>query len=78
MFKDLALSRDSMSEYHSKLPENSPGCKMNALVLQRSAWPFAVLKNTVDLPPTVRPRIFDLNKPAHWILLPDASRVDKV
>lgn len=78
MFKDLALSRDSMSEYHSKLPENSPGCKMNALVLQRSAWPFSVPKNTVDLPPAVRPCIYDLNEPIHGVLLLDASRVDKV
>jgi len=54
MFKDLALSRDSMSEYHSKLPDNNPGRKMNAMVLQRSAWPFSVQKHAVDLPPAVR------------------------
>lgn len=54
MFKDLALSRDSMNEYHSKLPDNNPGRKMNAMVLQRSAWPFSVQKHTVDLPPAVR------------------------
>jgi cullin-4 len=54
MFKDLALSRDSMRDYHSKLPENSAGRKMNAMILQRSAWPFSVQKHTVDLPPAVR------------------------
>ena len=54
MFKDLALSRESMREYHSKLDENSPGQKLNGIVLQRSAWPFTVQKHTVDLPPNVR------------------------
>ena len=53
MFKDLALSRDSIHEYHSRLPENSPGRKMNAAILQRSAWPFSVQKHTLDLPPIV-------------------------
>lgn len=54
MFKDLALSRESMREYHSKLDEDSPGQKLNAMVLQRSAWPFTVQKHSVDLPPNVR------------------------
>ncbi len=53
MFKDLALSKDLMRDYHSKLPENSSGRKLTAMVLQRSAWPFSVEKKTVDLPPMV-------------------------
>jgi cullin-4 len=55
MFKDLALSREAMHEYHAKLPEDSPGQKLNAMVLQRSAWPFSAQKHLVDLPPNVRP-----------------------
>jgi len=53
MFKDLALSRDSMRDYHSKLTTNDPGRKLSAIVLQRSAWPFSVQNRTVDLPPAV-------------------------
>ena len=54
MFKDLALSRESMREYHSKLDEDSPGQRLNAMVLQRSAWPFTVQKHSIGLPPNVR------------------------
>lgn len=54
MFKDLALSREMMREYHSKLPEKSEGHKFSAMVLQRSAWPFSVQKHGVDLPLNVR------------------------
>lgn len=53
MFKDLALSKDSIHDYHFKLPTNDPGHKLNAIVLKRSAWPFSVQKRTVDLPPAV-------------------------
>lgn len=53
MFKDLALSRESMRDYHSKLDPNSPGRRLNAMVLQRSAWPFSKNDKTVDLPPDV-------------------------
>lgn len=53
MFKDLALSRESMREYHAKLPEDSPSQKLSVMVLQRSAWPFTVQKTSVDLPPGV-------------------------
>lgn len=55
MFKDLALSRERMRDYHSKLDSNSNGRKLNAMVLQRSAWPFSKNKKTVDLPPDVSP-----------------------
>ena len=54
MFKDLALSKELMSDYHSKLPEESAGRKLSVMVLQRSVWPFSVQKATVDLPPNVR------------------------
>lgn len=53
MFKDLALSREAMREYHSKLPEDDPGQHLAAMILQRSAWPFTAQKHTVDLPPNV-------------------------
>jgi cullin 4 len=53
MFKDLALSREAVREYHSKLPEDSVGRLLTAMVLQRSAWPFTAQKHTVDLPPNV-------------------------
>lgn len=53
MFKDLALSRESMREYHSKLDDDSPGQALNAMVLKRSAWPFTAQEHNVDLPPTV-------------------------
>ncbi|KJA20855.1 hypothetical protein HYPSUDRAFT_203447 [Hypholoma sublateritium FD-334 SS-4] len=54
MFKDLALSRESITEYHSKLPDDSPGNQLNAMVLKRSAWPFTAQKHTVDLPPNMQ------------------------
>jgi len=54
MFKDLALSRETMRDYHSKLPADSLGKTLNAMVLQRSAWPFTVQKHSIDLPPNVR------------------------
>ena len=53
MFKDLALSREAMREYHSKLPEDDAGQLLTAMVLQRSAWPFTAQKHAVDLPPNV-------------------------
>lgn len=53
MFKDLALSRESMREYHSRLDEDSPGQTLNAMVLKRSAWPFTAQEHNVDLPPNV-------------------------
>lgn len=54
MFKDLALSRESMRDYHSKLDVDSPGRKLNVMVLQRSAWPFSKNEKKFDLPPDVR------------------------
>ncbi|PFH45577.1 hypothetical protein AMATHDRAFT_82846 [Amanita thiersii Skay4041] len=54
MFKDLALSRDSMREYYEKLGPESSGRKLGVMVLQRSAWPFSVPKTSVDLPPSMQ------------------------
>jgi cullin 4 len=54
MFKDLALSRDMVQDYHSRLAQHSSGRKLSVMVLQRSAWPFNVQKTTIDLPPNVR------------------------
>lgn len=54
MFKDLALSRESTRDYHSKLDPDSPGRKLNAMVLQRSAWPFSKNNKSIDLPPNMQ------------------------
>ena len=53
MFKDLALSRDMMHDFHDKLPANDLARRLTVMVLQRSAWPFTVSKSTIDLPPKV-------------------------
>jgi cullin-4 len=53
MFKDLALSKEIMREYHDKLALESSGQKLTVMVLQRSAWPFTVPKSGIDLPPGV-------------------------
>lgn len=54
MFKDLALSREAMRDYHSKLDSQSAGLKLSVMVLQRSAWPFGAPETDVHLPPSVR------------------------
>ncbi|KAH8999781.1 Cullin-4B [Lactarius akahatsu] len=42
MFRDLALSRDSMAEYHKRLgPERAAEQKLTTMVLQQSFWPFS-------------------------------------
>lgn len=53
MFKDLALSRDTMKEFRGKKYEGHPSETLNVMVLQQSVWPFAVRKTDVDLPPAV-------------------------
>ncbi|KAJ3571858.1 hypothetical protein NP233_g3479 [Leucocoprinus birnbaumii] len=40
MFKDLALSKENMEDYHMKMDDDNPGRKLYVMVLQRSAWPF--------------------------------------
>lgn len=75
MFKDLALSRESMREYHSKLDSQSAGLKLSAMVLQRSAWPFTVQKTSIDLPPSVSYIHFiEIVHILKHTFLPDASR----
>ncbi|EPQ61295.1 Cullin-domain-containing protein [Gloeophyllum trabeum ATCC 11539] len=49
MFKDLALSRDMLAEFHQKLAEDDPAHKLSVTVLQQSVWPFTP-NATVDLP----------------------------
>lgn len=45
MFRDLALSRDAMGEYHKRLgPECAAEQKLTAMVLQQSFWPFSSRK----------------------------------
>lgn len=53
MFNDLALSRDIMREYHSRIADDSPAQHLSVMVLQRSVWPFVARKKDVDLPPSV-------------------------
>jgi len=53
MFNDLALSRDIMREYHSRIAGDSPAQQLSVVVLQRSVWPFVARKKDVDLPPSV-------------------------
>ncbi|TFK82445.1 hypothetical protein K466DRAFT_500313, partial [Polyporus arcularius HHB13444] len=53
MFKDLTLSREIMKSFldgEEKRGDASRLQKMNVMVLQRSAWPFAARKNDIDLP----------------------------
>ncbi|KAL1738064.1 hypothetical protein HDZ31DRAFT_78664, partial [Schizophyllum fasciatum] len=54
MFKDLALSRDMIRDFHDALPANDFARRLTVMVLQRSAWPFTVSKSTIDLPPKAR------------------------
>jgi len=53
MFNDLALSREVLREFHSRLPETSEAQKLSVMVLQRSVWPFAARKTDVDLHPSM-------------------------
>jgi len=42
MFQDLALSRDTMEEYHKRLgPGRAAEQRLTAMVLQQSFWPFS-------------------------------------
>jgi cullin-4 len=68
MFKDLALSREAMRDYHSKLPEDDPGQLLTAMVLQRSAWPFTAQKHTVDLPPNVNFPLYSTLPVIFWLI----------
>ncbi|OAX36818.1 Cullin-domain-containing protein [Rhizopogon vinicolor AM-OR11-026] len=59
MFNDLALSRDSMREYHARIADDSSAQKLSVMVLQRSVWPFVALKKDVDLPPSMQADLND-------------------
>ena len=53
MFTDLTLSRELMTgflEGEERRGDTSRLQKMNVMVLQRSAWPFAARKTDIDLP----------------------------
>lgn len=67
MFKDLALSREAMRDYHSKLDSQSAGLKLSVMVLQRSAWPFGAPETDVHLPPSVRKKDFLRSDSGHLI-----------
>ncbi|KAL1719508.1 Cullin [Schizophyllum commune] len=62
MFKDLALSRDMMHDFHDKLPANDLARRLTVMVLQRSAWPFTVSKSTIDLPPKMQDALSEFTK----------------
>ena len=51
MFKDLTLSKEMMKDYHTRQDKASLANKLNAVILQQSAWPFSATKQLVDLPP---------------------------
>ncbi|KAF8213470.1 Cullin family-domain-containing protein [Mycena galopus ATCC 62051] len=53
MFSDLALSREAMAEYHSKLPDDSEGHKLSVMVLKPAAWPYSTQDQTIVLPPNM-------------------------
>lgn len=53
MFTDLALSRDTMTDFLSKTNADLANQKLNVMVLQQSVWPFAARKKDADLPATV-------------------------
>lgn len=54
MFRDLALSRDLMREFHEKRIGGGTAEKLNVMVLQRSFWPFSArTKDDIDLPTNV-------------------------
>ncbi|KAJ7456611.1 Cullin family-domain-containing protein [Mycena latifolia] len=55
MFSDLALSREAMVEYHAKLPPDSEGSKLSAMVLKQGAWPYSKQEdNLPKLPPSMQ------------------------
>ena len=57
MFKDLKLSQEKMDRFHELMARKhnrDSAQKLNVMVLQRSAWPFAARKTDIDLPVWVR------------------------
>lgn len=60
MFRDLALSRDLMDEFHSREVGQGSAQALNVTVLQRSFWPFSSKKEEGALLPSEMQA--DLNK----------------
>ncbi|KAF7339993.1 CULLIN-2 domain-containing protein [Mycena venus] len=50
IFKELALSRETMAEYHNKLPAESDGRKLSVMVLKQAAWPYSQQDQNIVLP----------------------------
>ena len=79
MFNDLALLRDIMREYHSRIASDSSTQQLSVMVLQRSVWPFAARKKDVDLPPSVSddgvPKCVHMNSGLYYT---DASKFGRL
>ena len=62
MFRDLALSRDTMVEYHERIgPKHAAEQKLTAMVLQQSFWPFSSrIAQDAIIPVSVRHHLFFL------------------
>ncbi|KAG2342628.1 Cullin-domain-containing protein [Suillus weaverae] len=54
MFNDLALSRDIMREYHTRIRDDSSAQKLSVMVLQSSVWPFLERTKDIDLPSSMQ------------------------
>lgn len=70
MFRDLALSRDTMVEYHERIgSERAAEQKLTAMVLQQSFWPFSSrTAQDAIIPISVRHRLFFFVVPHSYIL----------
>lgn len=62
MFNDLALSRDTIREFHEhrqRLGNDHESQKLTVMVLQQSFWPFAAKTHITGLlPPSVRSPLY--------------------
>ena len=62
MFRDLALSRDILREFHERGIGSARGEKLSVMVLQRSYWPFTARpKGDILLPIEVWPLLCELS-----------------
>ncbi|KAK7064545.1 CULLIN-2 domain-containing protein [Favolaschia claudopus] len=78
MFKDLALSRDTMAEYHNQLPMDSNERKLSVMVLKQAAWPYSKEEHKIMLPPNMQEEFdaferFYKMKHSNRILVPQHS-----
>jgi cullin 4 len=62
MFRDLALSRDNMVEYHERIgPGRAAEQRLTVMVLQQSFWPFSSrTAQDAIIPVTVRCRLIEV------------------